>query len=140
MLRWLPLVALTCCVPQPQPPLKPVASAVRFDPPYVYHRWWAEMEQCSGRKGNIDLWTWWVYDGEDLGVTSDSTHAAARAYELPQRVVFSRYTFLRERTVKHEMLHALGVWQHDYRVFVTACGVESDRSIRWQDNPVNVPS
>jgi hypothetical protein len=81
-----------------------------------------------------------VYDGDDLGKTSDTTKATARAHFTPQRIVFSRFTFYRERTVKHEMLHALGVWRHDYRVFVTACKVEDDTSIRWQEYPVNVPN
>ena len=146
-MRWrllVPLLIAGCyaCLPAPlrfRPGIDD-SRMVRFQPPKVYERWWEEMEECSGRRGRLSAWRWQIYSEDRLRTIDDSLAVYGETRLLVRSVTFSRRAFLEEKYVKHEMLHALGVWSHDYRVFVTKCKVESDRTIRWQADPTNIPT
>jgi len=146
MRRLLTLVALVAlmgcsCARSPAEPPKPtLPTTLRFYPPPIYRYWWAEMERCTGFRGNIDLWQFRLTPTSYIRVTADSLYYVIAETRWPGRVMlFTASKVFAERTVKHEFIHALGQYDHDYRVFVTACRVETDQSILIQENPSNIP-
>lgn len=144
-MRWLPMLALLggCFMLQTRP-----TRAVRIYPPHEYRTWWREMEQCTGRRADLDDWTFRVVPREFLTLrytqNVDGTlrvyQILARTYEDRRLIVFGAAYMLDSSVVRHEMIHALGVGEHDYRVFVTACRVENDTTILWQDKPTHLPA
>ena len=117
----VPLLLLACASP---PPFAP-AGAVAFTPPPVYRTWWAEVEACSGLRGDFTAVRWQRVPEDQALRTEDGTPVAGlwqqRGNSVTLQAPFDGYP----RVPKHEMLHALlrrpG---HPPEYFVDRCGQE----------------
>lgn len=122
-----------------------IPEPVPFFPPLEYMAWWHEMEACTGRTGEFWDVKWFVVDAPYLERQNDSTvttgthETTVYKGHLYHLIKLSLPAAATESRVKHEMIHALGISEHRYDVFVTACKVETDATIRIQSNPVGIP-
>ena len=99
------------------PPLP--ASAVRFNPPPAYTRWWALTTQCSGVSGALAAVTW--YKAPVVRVRGEQVEGYYS--RVGHRIVLSENAWLVGSAVRHEMLHALiRVGGHPRAQFLGACG------------------
>jgi hypothetical protein len=83
-------------------PLPP--GAARFDPPPVYARWWAQVEACSGLRGDLAAYTWYAVPG---AVPHRSGPVAGYADPWNRRAVLADRYREDGAGVRHEMLHLL---------------------------------
>lgn len=83
-------------------PFAPVGNVERFTPPPEYRTWYAEMEACTGRRGNYDAVVWWLVDSLTTPV---GWHNIAATWTAPHTVRIRRGYKGNDWVVRHEMLH-----------------------------------
>lgn len=97
------LMALPGQEPFPGAGAQLVAGALEVTPPVVYVQWYAELENCTGRRGTFDELRWFVVPRWTL---VPGRHVFGLA--LPNhRIVLAAGMESQEWLVKHEMLHDL---------------------------------
>lgn len=108
------LFALTACASLPK-----TRADVVFPTPPQYAAWYAEVEQCSGVKGDFHTLNVFASDqiyfrGEDLnGLWSP----------IDNMIVLRRDRVLSEESFKHEVLHSLlKTTAHPRKYFSQVCG------------------
>ncbi|MBK9065724.1 MAG: hypothetical protein IPL76_02420 [Gemmatimonadetes bacterium] len=79
-------------------------DAERFEPPAVYHAWWSQTEQCSGRTGNIARVQWFKVPGHAFECPTGS---CAGRWEDNHSIYVAEDWLEHEMVVRHEMLHEL---------------------------------
>ena len=114
----LPLFLLACQSPTAFTP----PGAVPFDPPAIYRTWWAEVEACSGLRGDFDAVRWYRVDPPNE-VRLPTGRPVRGFWASNGNRIFIRAADLDLPYVpRHEMLHALlrrpG---HPAEYFVTRC-------------------
>jgi hypothetical protein len=93
------LAVLSCAAP-----LGVIApGAERYDPPVVYQEWWADVEACTGKAGNVTRVTWYLADSIDCGDNLD----VRGCWERPHTIYIQRPGKYIEGLIKHEMIHDL---------------------------------
>lgn len=128
-------VAVVCmvgCVEGATSPSSSItANAVPFYPlsgahwsPTLYREWWANMEQCSGRTGNLDSVRWFLpADTMATWFWSSSNRPAGGTYiESERAIIVIRTSVTNQWRIEHEMLHAILRSPGHPSVF-TDCGV-----------------
>jgi hypothetical protein len=96
-------------------------SAVRFDPPAVYARWWEMAQECSGVRRDLRDVKW--YRSPNRTVPLDGNQVTAYWSLGSNRIVVVDDYRLDGPVVRHEMLHALiRVEGHPRDQFVEKCG------------------
>jgi hypothetical protein len=110
--------------------------------PYpLYAVWWAQIEACTGETESMRPWQWYWVPGwhfhDDQGpvlalteIKMDSAHG-----DTLRRVYVSERNLMDSTTIKHEMLHMIGLMEHSKFWFVDRCHVESAASLEYQRNP-----
>lgn len=101
----------------------PVTGATVFTPPASYRAWWAEVEQCSGRRGDYDAVTWERAESPTVHLP-DGGFAKAFHFGSNNTIVLARPYLDDARIVRHEMLHALlyPTDGHPREWYVVRCG------------------
>lgn len=94
-------------------------GAVLIDPiPAAYRVWWAEMEKCSGFRGDLNAVEFYAVPYFD-GIISGRSEWSGRN----SLVWFVAHMTEDERLVKHEMMHVLGKFTtHPPKYFNGVCG------------------
>lgn len=118
----LPLLTQACDQAGILAPLVLPAGAVPFDAPAVYARWWADVEACSGRAGDLQRVSWFVVPNAKWftirGVAYDGYW-----FEYHHEIVLAAAHIEDSLVVRHEMLHdLLNDGQHPREYFVERCG------------------
>lgn len=75
-----------------------------FVPDEPYRTWFAQVESCSGRRGNFDGIEWSVREEPKIG--RDGKPVVGHI-DFPNRIWLARAYLEHEGIVKHEMLHYL---------------------------------
>lgn len=118
-MRW-PVIAILATLCACSLPFSP-EGAQPFDPPPIFTTWWAEMEACSRTQGDLSRVRWLSVPTANMRSEDAvyfgywvSPHTIYLNSEIPfpttGEVPFSGEW--RERTVRHEMLHALMGFGH----------------------------
>lgn len=89
-----------------------------YEPPGIYRVWYAEMEACSGLKGDYDR----LRIASAKSIRMDGTEYTG--YWLPSHTILLRTDRLDyDRAVKHEFMHdLLQVKGHPAKYFNGVCG------------------
>lgn len=88
--------------------------------PTIYRQWWAELEACSGFRGDLDAINFFVTPHMEPADRVGYTHR--RPGSAPM-IVFRAGWEDREWIVKHEMMHVLGNFTtHPPEYFKGRCG------------------
>ena len=96
-------------------------SAVRFDPPAVYARWWEMTQACSGIRRTLQDVKW--YRSPNRTVPLDGDQVTAYWSLGSNRIVVVDEYRLDGPVIRHEMLHALiRLEGHPREHFVEKCG------------------
>lgn len=133
MKKLLLVLALAACSDLTAPD-----GAVRIYPiPEQYRVWWGEIEQCSGLRGSIN-----AVEFYQVPLTTDSYGGGRTRWRTgsPTLILMEPDVVMYERTVKHEMMHALGKWNsydgHPPRYFTELCGnLMAGPPFDYPDNP-----
>jgi hypothetical protein len=112
-------------------------DAEPFAPPAVYARWWAMTEKCSGLSGDLGDVEWYrVPHSRFIQADKEASGSYSR---FANRIVLTESVIENGPLVRHEMLHALGVFGHQRLHFLGACaplvlcsGSCVDDAGRWQ--------
>lgn len=97
---FLALVFTLMACSSPTQPAPKEYGAVAIPATQQYRRWWADLEQCSGLRGNIDAVQFY-------GVDSLNNHAVGRTFTDGPRVYLVSLFASDSLVVSHEMMHAL---------------------------------
>lgn len=109
-----PLLLAATCGPSPKP-LPAIEGAAPFDPPSSFAAIWYEAEECTGRRGDFRTIKWFIAPtikwagfkcGDPLGCNGQYTRAT-------NTIVLADHRMATHVTIKHEMLHALGLSHYD---------------------------
>ena len=100
------------------------AGAEPFAPLAHYGRWWAMIEECSGRTRPMADIKWFVAPGASFNSPSGS--ASGMYTNSSNRIIIAEASLRDGRVVRHEMLHALlrrskGEVEHDAEYFLRRC-------------------
>lgn len=111
------LVALAGCseftAPHGAAPVLPI--------PQHYRDWWADLERCSGLRGDVDRVRFYV--APRMEPASRGAYTTLRAGAAPLVVIRAGLEG-NEQIVRHEMMHALGRFKtHPPRYFSAECGI-----------------
>lgn len=100
-------------------------GAYRIDPPAFFYDQWHRMEQCSGRRGNMDRITWFAVPGNTLTVGNQVRSAwwvAPHTIYLAESELHQSAWGVESVVPPHEMLHdLLQVVEHTKAFY--ECGV-----------------
>lgn len=110
--------------PVPLPP-----NAFPFTPEPVYRAWWAQIEQCAGRRGSFDAVRWYAVPGEEpFSVPRHPRPVYGYWNAVENHIVLLQYLPNRRAPIiRHEMLHAiLQRTDHPREYFVERCGDDID--------------
>lgn len=100
-------------------PFSPPPGTVAFTPPAIYRSWWADMETCAARTGDMRRVAWYAapdvnipyYDVHATGVWAapHTIYLAAQVVDTTWQIVVAEGTATdyRRHIVQHEMLHDL---------------------------------
>lgn len=103
-MRALLLLALFGCAPA----LAPLPEAATpFAPPAIYRTWWAEVEACSGLRGDFDAVRWYRVDPPNEVRLRDGTPVRGLWMSSGNRIVIRAADLDLPYVPHHEMLHAL---------------------------------
>lgn len=80
-----------------------------LEPQTVWERWWHETEECLGTTGNFHNVVF--YKKKDVTSPCGLNTLACYAPGI-HIIIFGYGTEVNETIVRHEMIHALGVWGH----------------------------
>ena len=113
-MRGLALLALALagcsCARTPHPvvhgtPLRPVSAT-----PIVRYLW-AQMELCVGRIGEVGRWRWYVVDAPTFATAQYPLRQLLGFTDRPgRRIYLTADASVDVGIVRHEILHALGIW------------------------------
>jgi hypothetical protein len=97
-------------------------GAVTYDALPIYTRWWADMEACSGRTGDLSRVNWFVVPNAKWfgreGVAYDGYW-----FEYHHEIILASAYVQDSLVVRHEMLHdLLDDGTHPPEYFVDRCG------------------
>lgn len=119
---------------------QPLTRDVEFIPPLEYERWWQHMERCTGLRGKMRSWEYRINPDDALALTPiPGIVVVAETDHYARTITLSAPRLFDSLVVQHEMIHALGIHEHRYDIFVRRCKVNTDESIRWQDRPLGLP-
>jgi hypothetical protein len=93
-------------------------EAEPFDPPASYRAMWDSAQACTGRTRPFERVAFFKVPGRSFE-TPDNDRAAGHASE--GRVILAERWMAHPMVVKHEMIHALGVYNHPRDIFERAC-------------------
>lgn len=114
-------VALSACVGCLDP-LPAKLDAQPLDPRPIYRALWAEVETCSGLRGDFDRVLWFVIPGVTFDCPSSSGRCRGARTDPRNIYIASAYvddSLTHYFTVRHEILHELGARPGHPRVFDT---------------------
>lgn len=95
-----------------------VDGARRFVPTAAFAAAWWEMEECSGRRGDLRDVAWFIVDTGGEGHFPCTKGRCLGSYRIREHAVYLADHFVADvRVVRHEILHALGVLGHPFPVF-----------------------
>lgn len=119
----VPLFALACDDGGISAPLVLPSGVIPFEAPAVYAQWWADVEACSGRTGDMERVNWFVVPNSKWftirGVAYDGYW-----FEYHHEIVLPSANVKDSLVVRHEMLHdLLNDGEHPREYFVERCGV-----------------
>lgn len=123
--RRLAIVALACAGACSPPTAPFPEGAVRFRPnDFMYRRWWAQLEACTGRRGSYDAVRWYRAPGDTAFRIPGRPGVYSGAwYSRGNRIVLVQQALDWPAGVRHEMLHAvLRVGDHPREFFRERCG------------------
>jgi hypothetical protein len=102
---FLALVAGLSCGHLVDPSLP--GDAERFVPPPVYERWWAMVEECSGRQGSLEAVAWYAAPHQLQNPSNPAESVEGYWSAGSNRIVLNSNDTIDGAIVRHEMLHAL---------------------------------
>ena len=98
------------------------AGAIRYTPSADYATWWAELESCSGRTGDLGTIRWYVVPSATT-FTVKGREYWGMWYEEGNRIVLAENSTHIVGDIAHEMLHALlRRGDHPAEYFLEKCG------------------
>lgn len=98
-----------------------IEGAVAYAPPDTFRHYWAEVEACSGLRGDFDRVRWHTVGDRHHFRIDDVQYGG---YWFPSHdILLAGRRVNDQRTIRHEMLHdLLGHSWHPPEFFVTRCG------------------
>ena len=98
-------------------------GVIEVVPPPQYRTWWAQAQRCTGRTRSMGEVRFAVVQGETFVVGSDERLELLGFFNpFTNTAYVAQGQMFNPLTVKHEMVHALGVFGHPEAVF-RKCGL-----------------
>lgn len=108
------LFALGCSTAMPH-----ADQSLRFTPPTEYHQWHDSLARCTGRHASFGQIRWFILPDTTLDAAKKHPEFAVGLWGLhvAPHDIYIRSDRLRSMTVPHELLHNLGLFDHDDPLF-----------------------
>lgn len=127
-LRWLAfllVVIAVACASQGQAVVRPTPLPERAFPVTVrgeYQAWWAEVEECSGKKGDFQRVKWYAVLSNGRGFEYRGDWVAGLAYNDRYAIVMGMPWITSKGHVTHEMGHLIASPNgHDPEIYQRRC-------------------